>query len=166
MATVRLTDIVTDADRAAVLALRAGEIGDRFVGSVEQSFQDAIDDAEAEPRMWAATDAATGEVVGFVMLSDGISLELLAADPTLVGPYYLWRLLIDEGRQGQGYGTAAIDAIVEYLRTRPGADILWVSCGLGDGSPKPFYERYGFVDTGELFGGESLLRLDLPREDR
>lgn len=166
MPTIRLADIVTDADRAAVLALRAGEVGDRFVGSVEQSFRDAIEDVEAEPRMWAAVDVATDEVVGFVMISDGISEELLASDDTLVGPYYLWRLLIDEARQRQGYGAAAVDALIAYLRTRPNADILWVSCGQGDGSPKPFYERYGFVDTGRLFGGETLLRLDLPREDR
>ena len=62
-------------------------------------------------------------LVGFVMISDGIPVERLAADNDLVGPYYLWRLLIDERFQGRGYGAAAIDAVVAYLRTRPGADL-------------------------------------------
>ena len=42
--------------------------------------------------------------------------------PTLLGPFYLWRLLIDERHQRRGYGTAALDAIVAYVRGRPGAE--------------------------------------------
>ena len=83
------------------------------------------------------------------------------ADDDLVGPYYLWRLLIDERYQGRGYGAATIDAVVAYLRTRPDADLLWTSCKAGPGSPQPFYVRYGFVLTGDVKWGEDLLRLDL-----
>ena len=53
------------------------------------------------------------------------------------------------------------DAVVAYLRTRPGADVLWTSCGRGEGSPQPFYEQYGFVPTGEIKWDETVLRLDL-----
>lgn len=39
---------------------------------------------------------------------------------------------------------------------------MWTSAGQGDGSPIPFYERYGFVRTGGVvFDGEVLLRLDI-----
>jgi diamine N-acetyltransferase len=107
--------------------------------------------------MWSVHDG--DQLVGFVMISDGIE----TLDDDLVGPYYLWRLLIDERFQGLGYGTAAIDAVVAYLRTRPGADFLWTSCQAGDGSPQPFYLRYGFVRTGEVRWDEDLLRLDLGR---
>jgi len=58
-------------------------------------------------------------------------------------------------------GPAPIDAVVAYLRTRPGADLLWTSCEAGPGSPQPFYLRYGFVLTGDVKWGEDLLRLDL-----
>ena len=51
--------------------------------------------------------------------------------------------------------------MVAYLRTRPGADVLWVSAGQGDGTPQPFYERYGFVPTGGVMDDEIVLRLDL-----
>jgi diamine N-acetyltransferase len=51
--------------------------------------------------------------------------------------------------------------VIAYLRTRPGADVLWTSCRAGPGSAQPFYVRYGFVPTGEVKCGEDLLRLDL-----
>ncbi len=90
-----------------------------------------------------------------------IPLERLARDEDLLGPYFLWRLLIDDAAQGHGYGTAALDAVVAYLHDRPGADVLWTTSGLGEGSPRSFYERYGFRHTGEAKWGEDVLRLDL-----
>ena len=156
---VQLRDVLTDADRAAALAVRRGPGQDRFVASVEDSFREAIEYPEAEARYWTVNDG--DRVVGFVMLSDGISAEVLAADPTLVGPYFLWRLLIDESAQRRGYGTAALDALVEYVRGRPGAEALLTSAGQGEGSPQPFYERYGFVPSGQIHEGEVVLRLPL-----
>jgi hypothetical protein len=39
---------------------------------------------------------------------------------------------------------------------------MWTSAGEGEGSPIPFYERYGFVRTGDIiFDNEVLLRFDL-----
>ena len=160
MATVQLRDIVTEADRAAVLALRRAPGQERFLGSMESHFEDAVDDAEGRARGSGPSTTAT-QLVGFVMISDGIPAETLAADDDIIGPYYLWRLLVDEAYQGRGYGAATIDAVVAYLRTRPGADVLLTSCGQGEGSPQPFYERYGFVATGEIKWDEVVLRLDL-----
>ena len=111
------------------------------------------------PRYWTVNDGDT--IVGFVMISDGIPAERLATDKDLVGPYFLWRLLIDRRKQRRGYGSAALDAVVEYLRTRPGADVLYTSAGQGEGTPQPFYERYGFVPTGDIVDDEVVLRLDL-----
>lgn len=165
MTTVELRDIVTGADRAAVAALRVTPVQERFVASVAQSFQDAIDDARACPRMWSVHDGVTTRLVGFVMISDGIPAERLAADRDLVGPYFLWRLLIDHRYQRRGYGTATLDAVVRYLHDRPGADVLWTSCGQGEGSPQPFYERYGFVPTGDVVDEEVVLRFGLPSGD-
>jgi GNAT superfamily N-acetyltransferase len=164
MAAVELRDIVTDADRAAALAVRRGPGQERFVASVEKSFADAIAEPYGCPRMWAAYDG--DRAVGFVMISDGIPPETLAADPELLGPYYLWRLLIDEPAQRQGYGTACLDAIVSYVRTRPGAETLWTSCGQDPGTPQPFYERYGFIATERFIEGERVMRLDLRERSR
>jgi diamine N-acetyltransferase len=160
---VELRDIVTDADRAAAIALRVHPRQERFVASVETSLREAVEYPEALARYWTVNDG--DRVVGFVMLSDGIPAAVLEADPTLVGPYFLWRLLIDESAQRQGYGSAALDALVDYVRGRPRADALLTSAGQGEGSPQAFYERYGFVPTGEIHEGEAILRLDLGRGD-
>ena len=159
MAVVQLHDIVTEADKAAVLTLRRRPGQERYLGSMESHFEDAVTDARACPRMWSVHDE--DQLVGFVMISDGIPAERLAADDDMVGPYFLWRLLIDEQFQGRGYGAATIDAVVAYLRTRPDAEVLLTSCKAGQGSPQPFYLHYGFVLTGEVKWGEDLLRLDL-----
>lgn len=156
---VELRAIVTEEERAAALALELDPGQDRFVASVAESFEDAITYAHAEPRFWTVN--AGDVVVGFVMISDNIPPNRLAADPLLVGPYFLWRLLIDRRHQRKGYGTAAIDAVRAYLRGRPGADVLFVSAGQGEGSPQPFYERNGFVPTGVVVENEVILQLDL-----
>ena len=159
MATVELRDILTEADRAAALSLQSGPGQDAFVASVEQSFADALEHPEACARYWAVYDG--DEAVGFAMISDGIPQATLDADPTLAGPYFLWRLLIDERFQRRGYGTATLDAVAAYVRSRPNGDTLLTSAGQGPGSPQPFYERYGFVPTGEVMEDEVVLRLDL-----
>jgi diamine N-acetyltransferase len=156
---IELRDIVTAADRSAALALRTAPGQEQFVASVEQSFADALEHPEARARYWAVYDG--DEAVGFTMISDDIPRETLDADPTLVGPYFLWRLLIDARYQRRGYGTATLDAVVAYVRGRPNGDALLTSAGQGEGSPQPFYEGYGFVPTGEIVEDEVVLRLDL-----
>jgi diamine N-acetyltransferase len=160
MVTVQLRDIETDADHEAVLALQRGPGQERFLGSMASHFEDAAAEPRAMARFWSVHDGE--RLVGFVMISDNVE------DPgeDLLGPYLLWRLLIDAPYQRHGYGTATIDAVVDYLRTRPAAAALLTSCGQGEGSPQPFYERYGFVDTGEIKWDEVVLRLDLDKEAR
>lgn len=163
MVTVELRDIVSDEDRAMALTVEVRPDQHEFVPPVAQSFREALEDARAVPRMWTAFDG--DRPVGFAMISDGIPTDILAADPHLMGPYYLWRLMVDRRYQGRGYGTAILDAVVAYVRRRPGANVLLTSCTLGEGTPLPFYERYGFVATGRYEEGEPVLRLDLTTED-
>jgi diamine N-acetyltransferase len=158
---VELRDIVTEDDVEAVMGLRRGPGQDRYLGSMISHFEDAIADARACPRMWSVHDRDGGELVGFVMISDDIPAERLAADDDIVGPYFLWRLLIDRRFQGRGYGAATIDVIARYVAAKPNGTALLTSCAAGEGSPQPFYLGYGFVKTGEEKWGEDLLRLDL-----
>jgi diamine N-acetyltransferase len=158
MPAIRLHDIVTAADREAVIGLRRAPGQDAYVSSMQESFEEADAEQRAMPRPWAVHDDATGALVGFAMISDNIPQPM---DDDLVGPYFLWKLLIDEQFQGRGYGAATIDAVVKYVRSRPGADVLYTSCADGPGSPRGFYLRYGFTDTGRVMWGENVLALDL-----
>lgn len=141
-----------DANRQAVLALRVAPHQERFVSSVTASLLQATEHpaARALPRAVYADDVP----VGFVVVCD----EVDHPDYT---PRYLWKLLIDARHQRRGYGTAAVDLVVEHFRGRPGADALSTSAREGKGSPLPFYERYGFERTGRMHGDDVLLHLRL-----
>ncbi|SDP98307.1 GNAT family N-acetyltransferase [Lentzea jiangxiensis] len=154
-AQIRLVEI-TDANRDAVVAVRVHPAQERFVASVEKSFRDAEDNPDANPWFRAVYDGE--EPVGFVMLSWDVT-----PGPGLVGPYFLWRLLVGAGHQGRGYGTAILREVVALLRAE-GVPELLTSCVPGEGSPEPFYRGFGFVPTGETDeDGEVILRLDLRR---
>ena len=151
---VSLREISED-NRAAVEALAVTDEQDSYVATVTQSLRDAEDYPDAKP--WYRAVYADNEPVGFVMISDGITVD----DPSYVGPYYLWRLLIDRRFQGLGYGTAALDLVVAYLRGRPDARTLLTSHVVGPDAPVTFYQQYGFRLTGQVHEGEPLLELDL-----
>ena len=125
---------------------------EQFVSSVADSLREAAEHPDAHARDWAVYDEDTP--VGFVMIADEVD------NPDYI-PQYLWKLLIDERYQRQGFGTATLDLIVEYFRGRPGVDVLHTSAGQGDGSPLTFYEQYGFERTGEVRFDEVMLRLKL-----
>ncbi|MBI5029758.1 MAG: GNAT family N-acetyltransferase [Chloroflexi bacterium] len=94
--------------------------------------------------------------VGFMMIID---------DPD-TPEYFLWRLMIAEPFHGRGYGRQAIQRLVEYVKTRPNAKELLVSCGQGEGSPEGFYLKQGFVPTGEIVHDEIVLRTVLTSEEK
>lgn len=143
---------LTEGNRAAVLALRVSPDQERFVSSVADSLLEAAQHPQANALCWAVYAQAT--LVGFVMIADEV------ADPTYI-PHFLWKLLIDEHHQRQGFGTAALDQVAAYFRGRPGVNAVTTSAHPGEGTPIPFYERYGFERTGEVRDGEVVLALRL-----
>lgn len=151
---VTLRVIAAD-NRSAVEELRVAPGQENFVASVRYSIAEAAATPHAKP--WYRAIYAGEIPVGFVMLGDDVP----AGNPHIPWRYYLWRMLIDARFQGRGYGRAALDLVVGYLRTRPGADALVTSVVAGEGSPMGFYLRYGFQATGEMFDHEHVLRLPL-----
>ncbi len=146
---------ITDANRGAVEALAvAPEQEDHVTGVVE-----SLAEGEATPDAcpWCRAVYADETPVGFVMWSDGIPAERTQ----YLGPYFLWRLLIDARYQGRGFGTAALDLVVAYVRTRPGAEQLLTSYVPGPAEPVAFYLGYGFAATGAVDHGEPVLALPL-----
>ena len=143
---------LTDENRAALQALRIEPFQERFVNNVSDALQEAADEPGGRAIQFGLYDDDTP--VGFVMISDEVD------GPGYIA-HYLWKLLIDRGHQRVGYGTAALDLVSTYFRDR-GSTEMWTSAGEGDGSPIPFYEGYGFVQTGEIvFDDEVLLELRL-----
>jgi diamine N-acetyltransferase len=153
-AAVRLVPL-EEADRDAVLELRLGPGQGRFVSDVPASLEQAAAHPEANP--WPRAVYAGGEPVGFVMLS----WDVTPAPPDLLGPWFLWKLLVDERHQGRGYGAAAVRLVTDVVRANGGTELL-TSYVPGDGGPAGFYRRLGFLPTGEVDeDGEIIARLPL-----
>ena len=148
-------DEIGDGNRAAVLALRLAPGQEQFVSSVPESLAEAAECPRANP--WYRAVVADGTPVGFVMVSWNAEPDA----PEIIGRWFLWKLIIDERYQGRGFGAAVIRQIADVVRGE-GATELLTSYTPGDGGPGGFYERLGFVPTGELDqDGEIILRLAL-----
>jgi diamine N-acetyltransferase len=138
---------ITKENLREVLRLKVAPAQEQFVASNAVSLAQAHFYKEA----WYRAIYAGETPVGFLMLSD---------DP-VTPEYFLWRLMIDHRYQGRGYARRALDLLVDYVKTRPGAVALLVSHGEGEGSPGPFYQKLGFQYTGDVHEGELVMRLDL-----
>jgi diamine N-acetyltransferase len=146
---------VTDGNRAEVIGVKVAPGQDRFVNSVEDAMEEAVEWARAKP--WYRAVYAGDEPVGFVMLSWNVESQ----PPDIIGPWFLWKLIVDARHQAKGYGREIVRMVVDLVR-REGATELLTSHVPGDGSPAGFYARLGFIPTGALDpNGEIILRLDL-----
>jgi diamine N-acetyltransferase len=146
-APVTLREVTRD-NLGDVLRLKVTEEQRNFVADNATS----IAQAHFYPEMaWFRAIYAGETPVGFLMLADEAEKQ----------EYFLWRFMIDARYQGRGYGRRALELLVEHVRTRPGAAALGVSYVPGEGSPGPFYHRFGFADTGEVDDGENVALLNL-----
>ena len=145
--TINLREI-TDENRQAVSELRVRPDQEQFVDGVAESLDEAAKTPQGNPWYRAIYDG--DEPVGFVMLSWDVTPA-----PGIIGPWFLWRLLVDERHQYRGYGRAALTEIVRIIRAAGATDLL-TSYHQGVGEPWPFYEAFGFVPTGAFEEGESV----------
>ena len=91
-----------------------------------------------------------------------VSWDVEPQPPEIIGPWFLWKLLIDQRHQGRGYGAEAAWQVAGLVRAE-GATELLTSHVPQDGGPAAFYERLGFVPAGQLdMNGEVIVRLVLP----
>jgi GNAT superfamily N-acetyltransferase len=146
---------ITDVNREAVLALSVAPAQLRFVGSVRDALEDAVEYAHAKP--WYRAVYAGDQPVGFVMVSWNVEPQ----PPEIIGPWFLWKLIIDERYQGSGFGGEVVRQVAALVRAA-GATELLTSYAPEDGGPAGFYQRLGFIPTGEVDNnGEPIVRLAL-----
>jgi diamine N-acetyltransferase len=112
----------------------------------------SIAQAYFAPEAWFRAIHDDDTLVGFVMLYDP-TLSTAPEDSR----FYLWRLMIDRAHQGRGHGRAAIERLVEHVRSRPAAAALHVSHVQGAAPLARFYQSIGFRYTGEVDDGELVM---------
>lgn len=136
--------VEVDADNADEFArLKTHYSQEEYVAPMLRTYRDAlfpesVDGVVTVP--WMRGIVADGEPAGFMMTT------------TVYGRregWYLWRLLVDRMHQRRGIGKRALRLLIDELRLQE-VPQLYTSCGLGPGSPRPFYGQLGFVETGEI----------------
>ena len=83
---------------------------------------------------------AEGKMVGYVMVIYDYD----------VPEYDIWHMMIDESAQGRGYGSAALDRVLAYIKTKPFGDSTRVAltCNKDNAAARKLYEKKGFRATG------------------
>ena len=83
---------------------------------------------------------AAGRMVGYVMVIYDYD----------VPEYDIWHMMIDKAAQKRGYGSAALDRVIDYIRTKPlgDSDRVALTCNRDNTAARRLYERKGFRATG------------------
>ncbi len=73
----------------------------------------------------------------------------------------IWHMMIDESRQGQGYGSLAMDQVVAYIRGKPFGDSgrMSLTCRRDNARALRLYKGKGFRETGAADGDEIELSI-------
>ena len=149
---VTLREITADTV-LAVVRLNVAESQQRFVAPNAVSLAQAL----FAPQAWYRAICAGDEIAGFVMLADDSLLRPPPASPSVA----VWRFMVDARFQGRGIGRAAMQRVIEHVRSKGLFELLELSYVPGPGCPEPFYLSLGFRHTGRSDEGEIVLELPL-----
>ena len=94
---------------------------------------------------------ADGKMVGYVMVIYDYDIP----------EYDIWHMMIDETMQGRGYGSKALDRVIEYIRTKPFGDSnrIALTCNKQNPVARKLYESKGFSPTGMEYEDEIELAM-------
>jgi len=101
----------------------------------------SIAQAHFESAAWVRGIFNKDEPVGFLMLS----IKEAKAE------YWIWRFMVAAEHQGKGYGKAAVQLAIDYVKTLPNATQLFLSYVPDvEGNAGAFYKKLGFTEIGEI----------------
>ena len=83
---------------------------------------------------------AEGKMIGYIMVIYDYD----------VPEYDIWHMMIDRAEQGRGYGSEALDRVIEYIKTKPfgNSNRVALTCNKNNPVARKLYESRGFVATG------------------
>ena len=127
------------------IRLEVAEAQRKFVASNLYSIAESKFEPQASPLGIFNDD---GTMVGFLMYGSYKS------------EMWIWRLMVDQRYQRQGYGRAAMQAVVTALQTMGHQDIF-VSYEPENTVAAKLYADLGFEPTGRIDDGEIVVRLSM-----
>ncbi|MBQ2699407.1 MAG: GNAT family N-acetyltransferase, partial [Firmicutes bacterium] len=83
---------------------------------------------------------AAGKMVGYVMVIYDYD----------VPEYDIWHMMIDAAEQGHGYGSRALDLVIDYIKSKPfgDSDRVALTCHKDNAAALRLYKKKGFSPTG------------------
>ncbi|MCL2350354.1 MAG: GNAT family N-acetyltransferase [Defluviitaleaceae bacterium] len=161
---------ITHDNFEAVLELKVSEEQKDFVSSpiycLAESYVD-VTNRERPPLLFAIYNGE--EVIGYVdmgfyELGEDAFLSKKFNDKATYG---INRFMIDEKHQGKGLGKAAMLKVIEFARTSPQgrADAMATSFWMQNDASRKFFASVGFIETGDVWDGETFERWDASRTD-
>ena len=81
-----------------------------------------------------------GKMVGYVMVIYDYD----------VPEYDIWHMMIDGSQQGLGYGSAALELVIDHIKTKPfgSSNRVALTCNKNNPVARKLYESKGFSATG------------------
>lgn len=78
--------------------------------------------------------------------------------------YDIWHMMIDASNQGRGCGSAALDRVLDYIKTKPfgASNRVTLTCNQENVRALKLYQSRGFTPTGVADEDEIELSLMLP----
>ena len=131
---VQLREITKD-NYEDVLALSVNYSQKGFVSTTEESLAQAL---EYSNTAYPFAVYGGGKVVGFIMMGYYEAKEY----------YTLWKLLIDRNQQGKGYGRAALELGINFLKENFNVSEIYTGVSPYNAVAKSLYESVGFRFTG------------------
>lgn len=114
------------------------EVADEQSGFVASNAKSMVQ-AQFYPEAWYRGIFDGDEAVGFVMLSMKPEEK----------EYWVWRLMVGKDYQRKGYGRTAMQLVIDFVRTQPGAETLFLSHVEPNTAAGAFYSSLGFKYTGK-----------------
>ena len=101
--------------------------------------------------------------VGFLMIGFDVDDDWDDAPEIARGNYNIWRLMIDQSCQRNGFGKEALRLALEFIHTFPcgKAEYCWLSYDPENEAARRLYHSFGFEETGGTDGEEVIAILKL-----
>lgn len=142
---------IDDRNIEECIALRVTVEQAQYIASNKDSLRDSTDNLKvARPFAIYVDD----RMVGFTMFAFDEDYD----DPN--DRYWLWRFMIDKDLQGNGYGCAALKAVIDYFKNQ-NVGYIKLSTKASNVQAISLYHKFGFRENGEMNDEEVVLRLDL-----
>lgn len=136
------------AEREKVIELEVRRSQQAFVASNAESIEEAEDGDHCVPLAIYDADVP----VGFAMYA-------LDQDD---GNYWIYRLMIDQRYQRLGYGREALIELLKVMSQLPGCNHVTLGVLPENDTAIGLYRSLGFRETGQIIGGEIILRRNVP----